>query len=302
MIQSVLADYESSGVECPTCHRDGFKSRLGVKQHHSKVHGVSLAGVECECDWCGATLRKKQNLLDSQDNVFCDADCQGEWLAENNAGEDHHQYKERVVVECDWCGETFERLPSKLSRAENHYCSTACHGKGEFGTNTGDDHPNWGGGKGTTECAQCGAELTMKRYRIKKFENNFCDHGCYGDWISRNLSGSNSPHWAGGGTITRALRRVIRGTRWRTASAAVREESDGCYFCGDQDPKKLDGHHIVPVLAGGVHEDELLMSLCPSCHRTVEAFTQERIERPIADIIREESGHAPARSGRGQHA
>jgi 5-methylcytosine-specific restriction endonuclease McrA len=47
-------------------------------------------------------------------------------------------------------------------------------------------------------------------------------------------------------------------------------------MCGaEPDTQAHDLHHIVPILAGGVNEPELLIELCRQCHETVEAYTHD---------------------------
>jgi len=53
-------------------------------------------------------------------------------------------------------------------------------------------------------------------------------------------------------------------------------------MCGES-AEKLDLHHIIPLLAGGVNEEWNYMTLCRSCHITVEHYTSTITNRPFID-------------------
>jgi len=161
--------------ECPTCG-DEFPTNRGVKSHYGQVHDGSIAGVErvcdtcgdeftvspcrvdsarfcsdgckfgrkikCECDNCGETLYRKECRFEKTDKQFCDADCQGAWVSENNIGEQSHSWKERVVRDCANCGEPVARRPSYPDDL-NWYCSARCRREN---TPRGEDHWCWEGG------------------------------------------------------------------------------------------------------------------------------------------------------------
>jgi len=84
-------------------------------------------------------------------------------------------------------------------------------------------------------------------------------------------TGQDHPSWRGGKHLIDALRKQLRPSWW-----TVRDEAraDECYNCGAS-RCKLDVHHIVPLSAGGTNEDWNLMTLCESCHRTVESHTRD---------------------------
>ena len=91
---------DSSDVECPTCG-GRFSSERGMKVHHSKIHGVSLAGTEYECKQCGVTFRDHQN------RTFCSKDCEATWNAGNLCGENHPRWRDDVRLVCEVCEESY---------------------------------------------------------------------------------------------------------------------------------------------------------------------------------------------------
>lgn len=128
---------------CPTCG-DEFSSEYGVKQHHAKTHGESIAGEPVDCDNCDKTVRKKKDTIEKWENLFCSDECRFEYTR----GENHPDY-DRVDVECDWCGEDAEKYPRTIRKDhENTFCDMKC--RNEYyrngGIPTGEDHPSWKGG------------------------------------------------------------------------------------------------------------------------------------------------------------
>jgi 5-methylcytosine-specific restriction endonuclease McrA len=224
------AEERSEDVTCPTCGRADFASESGMKVHHSKVHGESIAGVAVECEWCGAAVRRPQYALENREMIFCDLDCKGAWRQEN------------------W---------------------------------TGEDTPRWKGGSVTTECHYCGETFERRRDQVAKYERSFCGSTCLGNWRSDAQRGADNPVWTGGSAIRSTVRQLIADEPWETI--AERERADACELCETtetSDGRAMAVHHIVPVMAGGCNSSELLMTLCPACHRRVEAYTR-RIVEPV---------------------
>jgi len=88
------------------------------------------------------------------------------------------------------------------------------------------------------------------------------------------MTGQDNPNWRGGKSILDAVRKQLPGKSWRQKKVeAKRRDGYFCQKCGAVGIK-MDSHHLVPVMAGGCHADELLMTLCESCHRKAEAFVR----------------------------
>jgi len=87
----------------------------------------------------------------------------------------------------------------------------------------------------------------------------------------KGRTGQDNPNWRGGKHLVDALRKQLRPSWW-----TVRDEErvDECYKCGASECK-LDVHHIVPLSAGGTNDSWNLMTLCESCHPTVESYTRD---------------------------
>lgn len=121
-------------IECPSCDR-AFDSERGVSQHHFQAHGESIAGVACECDECGESIRRERWKIENYNHTFCSQDC-------------HKQYhRDRETVECAQCGTEKVVHSHRLDRSENFYCDNECAGRWRSDNLNGADSPTWRGGK-----------------------------------------------------------------------------------------------------------------------------------------------------------
>jgi len=126
------------GVECPTCGRDDFASKRGMKIHHSQAHDESLAHYEY-CENCGEEFPARP----SKDRRFCSQDC----LVEHRdyTGKRNPHFKS-VETECAFCGATLLRRRRRVEAFQWQFCDKNCHAKFREGI-TGEDHPLWEGGE-----------------------------------------------------------------------------------------------------------------------------------------------------------
>ena len=122
---------------CPTCGSE-YDTVCGMKIHHTKSHGESIAGFETECTWCGETIVKKKES-EADGNSFCDHICQGKWTSESREESASCATKEKVSKACAGCGEPIERYESQFY-TEDTYCSHQCRGETLY---KGDNNPNW---------------------------------------------------------------------------------------------------------------------------------------------------------------
>ena len=133
-------------------------------------------------------------------------------------------------------------------------------------------------GKIERTCPQCGDTFETWTSQTDKF----CDRVCYGEYRSENYTGPNSGCWRGGGDFREAVMYSLPGTPWQTQRKKNWESEDNCELCGGvQEDRNLATHHIIPVLAGGVNDEDLLMPLCTGCHHTVESYTRELLDYPL---------------------
>lgn len=220
------------------------------------------AGVECE--QCGGVFEVPSYREDTA--RFCSRRCKDDAQTHNQTGPSNPNWSDRVEVQCEECGEAFGVVPSREGTAR--FCSMVCVGRHRGRTDNPEDHIT------ETECEWCGAELS--RYDSQLYEKSFCGPSCQGKWISKNGSGANHPQWEGGRDIYRAILKRLPGPPWYEARRIARESTEGeCELCGETPEIKIPVHHIIPIRSGGTNTQELLMTLCSSCHGKVEQYTKQ---------------------------
>lgn len=259
---NVASVSESANNICPTCG-ENFVSDLGVKIHHKQVHDESLK-PSVNCEYCGDEFRIKPRRKDTAQ--FCSEKCQENFYDENH----------RTRLECEYCG--YEYTVKAAEADSSRWCSRDCQTDALGEANSGPDSPRWSGGEATVTCDYCGDEYTVRQAKVD--ETRFCSLSCKGDAYAEERRGSDHPGWKGGHRQLAATLRSLTGPNsWDRMSEEHR--SDRCYLCGclgENNDHAHHVHHIIPVLAGGLSEEWNLMTLCSSCHRTVESYTTNYIQ------------------------
>jgi 5-methylcytosine-specific restriction endonuclease McrA len=261
MNQKELSDFESSGVECPTCG-DEFDTKTGMKVHHATIHGESIAGIDTDCPNCGEAFNIFPWRLERSKDVFCSVSCEMEY----HGG--HAKEKTHPEIECEWCGSNFQVKPAR--EADAQFCSRECFGKYKSENHTGKNSASWDGGENEKDCEVCGQSFSYKSHR--EDTARFCSNDCRGVWLSEERSGQNSPHWRGGKSLYDAVKANLSKKSWEYVAAEERKKE--CNQCGDV-ANSHDVHHIIPIMCGGTNESWNLMTLCNSCHRKAELFIRQ---------------------------
>lgn len=277
--------------QCPTCDRADFKSMQGVRLHHKKTHGESIAGVEVTCEHCNEPFRVKPVREDEA--KYCSRGCtSASW-----EGEDSPLWVARRSKACGACGGSFTPKPSRFEEAT--YCSRACaNGAAQIPTdcsNCGDEFTappsrvtrsenlyccpecQWEAREQRVEydCEYCGATVEKTPSREKYDNHHFCNQEC----ANRYFTGENHHFWKGG-----VAEHIDYGPNW-TQQRRLARERDGfkCQGCGIQESdyhQELDVHHLTPFKTFDDPEqaNELgnLTTLCRSCHREWERLSPLR--------------------------
>lgn len=145
-------DSEPGDVACPTCGAE-CANEHGVKIHHKRVHGESIAGVEIECAECGDTERIEPWKDKRAERNFCSEACR------RQAG--------RVSGVCHQCGDTFTRKESNFPDADRHFCEPAC--RHEF--IGGENHPRY---KPEVDRVRDGADWKSVAREVRQRDNYVC--------------------------------------------------------------------------------------------------------------------------------
>lgn len=73
--------------------------------------------VTVECEWCGEEKEARRDRVEKNEHQFCDANCQGKWLAENQTGENAPAWKGGVTrYGSGWTPELKERVRNRQGR------------------------------------------------------------------------------------------------------------------------------------------------------------------------------------------
>lgn len=191
-----------SKTKCPTCGRDDFRSERGMKNHHKRTHGESIAGAVNECSHCGHEYREKYSR--SERTSFCSTECYHSNMEGNGSG------VSKVSLTCQKCGDTY--LVKEYREDTSDYCSASCH-HNAMSDITGKEHPLYDGGghnkykerewrhfskkyrEWVGECEYCGNEDNLQTHHVyplsiggDMFDNEFivlcssCHYGDYNRW------------------------------------------------------------------------------------------------------------------------
>lgn len=257
--------------------------------------------MQIACDHCGKTFHKKASHI--RPTNFCSRKCYGLWTSENGRPQNvkglvsvtcqgcgnefgvvqsrkntAHYCSEacrysRVVRPCQHCGKPVERVRSDVKRLPHAFCDRTCYSEWRK-TLTRESASRWKGGKITLTCEQCGKPYKKKPCRLKT-GTRFCSPECRSNWISENKSGENNHNWRGG-----KIHERYYGPEWSAISERVRQrDNHTCQRCGlhqSEHFKALDVHHIIPLREfipdrlEYAHDLDNLITLCSSCHRSVE--------------------------------
>ena len=182
MSQKTLRDYQSSeptnsqtdAFPCPTCERV-FDSNRGVKVHHKRMHGSSIAGVETTCEWCNTTFRKPPSEAGRSENDFCSYECNHNWQSK------HRDTK--VTIECEWCGGSFREKPGRAE--DRRFCSNEC-----FGNHFSEEYSD----QVTRPCRECRTDVTRCSSHMPD-DDPFCSRECFYNWRSKHYGGEQNPCW-----------------------------------------------------------------------------------------------------------
>lgn len=236
-------------MQCPTCG-DNLSTEQGMRQHHTKVHDNPLPNricSECETEFYDPKSLRK----------YC-SDCYSE------SGKKNGNYSgAKKFTHCQKCGNRFEYYPSNK---EGVYCSSCV-------TRANGILPqqNSSNSKLEVECRNCGSKLDRYPHEVEGASyGSFCDLGCYGEWLSNNVTGDSHHQWEGG-TLP------YGSGWWQIRQTALERDDYKCQQCGEslhEIGRNPDVHHITPVRRfenpEAAHTLDNVITLCRSCHRLIE--------------------------------
>ena len=167
-----------------------------------------------------------------------------------------------MIVQCKQCGADFNIVPARLKTAK--FCSYACAGKWRQQNFTGENNPNYRGGK--EQICQCGAKFWV----IPAVERKFCSKPC-ADKYGFRYTGEQHPNYR-----KEARRRNRGGSHHKWVNAVVSRDQATCQHCGNTNVE-LHAHHIksykdYPELRFDINNG---ITLCYRCHWAIHTALNE---------------------------
>lgn len=243
-----------SDTTCPTCGKE-LNTVQGKRQHHTKVHDKPLPNRTCAD--CG------HEFYDSKAQLkFCE-DCK------SREGKKNPNYKDaKETTFCNNCGTEFKYYPSDK---KGIYCSE-CQREKVTENNlepypSGENHPEWKGGKKELECAECSSKFGRRPARIQKSIRNFCCEECMIKWMKEGEIEIED--------LFNSEEDKESTKKWlRVRSSVLQRDEHNCQICSNDKSHINNVHHLIPrhtfETEKEAHYDENCITLCSSCHMKVE--------------------------------
>jgi hypothetical protein len=183
----------------------------------------------------------------------------------------------KTEVCCQYCGDLFNIHDNKSDKAK--FCSEECQYESYRD-------------RISVRCSNCGDEMEIKKYRERKYEDNFCDMSCHGEWVSENNTGEENPFWK------EQCFNIPYGPKYYENREKCLERYDySCCLCDSEDDVQV--HHIYPrrrayeefgEIPEWVNDLDNLVPLCVQHHNDyegefIELDSQDFVER----VLEEES-------------
>lgn len=96
---------------------------------------------------------------------------------ENKCKKCRQEQKKKHINICETCGRKF-----KSAKKEARFCSNECASISKQK-------------RTTTHCSYCGKEIIVKNYKIKLYQNNYCNMECRSEHQKTLLKGQNNPNY-----------------------------------------------------------------------------------------------------------
>lgn len=165
-----------SETKCPTCGREDFKSKSGMRTHHYKVHGESISYTNLFCEYCGDEFKRRKCEVESNNKNFCSSECNTKYQIDLPP-EEHDCYEGgEVDVDCAYCGEvgTKSVYRKRAETQDRFFCDAECLGKYNSKRYSGENNPNYKGGD--WEHNYRGEDWAIYRNKVRQRDNNTCQN------------------------------------------------------------------------------------------------------------------------------
>lgn len=188
--------------------------------------------LKIRCDWCGEEFERKKGIIHFRN--YCSKACLGRANAE--------RFRIQSLTICSNCGREFEYRGNHKKRNNHFFCCAECSYAFKVK-------------KIYVLCDWCGVPIYKKRSDVARTRHNFCDVGCYIDFINFEKAGASNQR-AAGSVVYRKLAEMKIGRPLRA----------------DEEVHHLDGDHRNNAL-------ENITVVTVSEHSQLHASQKERDQR-----------------------
>lgn len=148
-----------------------------IKIKQTELLETSRIEVECICDYCNNTCRRKRVNITGE-KTFCDKVCRNMYLKESFKGVSNpNPKKDKVKVNCNICNEEIEVFESKYKKQETFLCSRECYKKHRSVNYSGENLYNFQ--DMIVPCEMCGEEVKTSQWYVENRNHIFCKPECY---------------------------------------------------------------------------------------------------------------------------
>ena len=242
---------------CQHCGKEferwASKYKDGIAKYCSlKCNGASQKNKETKnrklihCDNCDKEFLIYNNRYEAHKNHFCSYKCSDKFR------------ENKVIKICEGCGKEFEVKKSISDLGYGRYCSSEC--RNEFMRK--ENSILYKSKK--TVCPICNKEFYPKPSEVSYGKGKFCSKKC--SYKSQMLERpQDSKHFYGT-------------TFWiRLREECCKRDKYICQECGIKGDSRFHAHHVKPRTFKGEDLLENLITLCPSCHTTIEYETRKKL-------------------------
>lgn len=281
-------------AKCPTCG-EVFDNQHGMKIHHSRKHGESIAGITVSCSVCNEDVTRRPHRVDRDRDNFCSLEC----LRIHNNEEQGYE-KEELVAEVKRLHEQLGKTPTLGDLREHGEITQAVfyrHFKG--GWNAALSEAGVGLNRhqvsvSKEDCLQDLRKTEMKLSRVPttKEQERYGKHSVktfykfFDSWREAVSSAGLDDSNVRGRNLPASERNghPDYGPNWQQQrEKALKRDNRCCQGCGmdSQNHKEkygrgLDVHHIIPARKYDDYNKQNrlgnLLSLCIKCHRKYESL------------------------------
>ncbi|MGL5766322.1 MAG: HNH endonuclease [Sarcina sp.] len=224
--------------------KDGYENKC------KKCRNKARLKYECICISCGNVWRAQ-----TKNAKYCSTKCKPQHT------------KNRVNVECSYCGKQKQTIKSNANKFDRFYCSMDCKNKHLGILNKGENSNRYN--KIEVPCYSCGKVFNKTKSQFDKYEFHFCSKECQSNGFKILLLGENNPNYnPNKSQLDRENHRNIPFYNdW--VLKVFERDSYACKCCGDSTGGNLNAHHILNYsehkhlrvdISNGI-------TLCDKCHK-----------------------------------